>query len=268
MIDLKSLKFRPTKKEMMKVLVIDRNSLSGGLIPDYSSTHPVSVEGGNNQYSKATGITFWRSGHLNRIAPAELYGAIADPNNYLQTNAPLNGMVASTGSAYFILDNARLILLSLGTGGTISDYYDVAFATTHSGHTTPSGEDLILIKAADGNEYILWSCNDNTDGDVSITGTGANFKDAGHTNFNWFSGLTSSGVLTKGVPHKMIHKTIFNDIYILNGQYVATVQLSGSATPPGGTGNPTRLNLGQGWIANSICDYGNYIGDIAGGRRS
>lgn len=221
---------------------------SGGWGPDFSQSNSASVEVGKKQYARSSGISFYRPGFEGHMAPGETFTALTDSGS--RVNAlPLNGIVASNGEAFSILRNARLVRFGVGDNVIDNNYAPTAAAPNHAGHTvaTSDNQDIIALKVS-GTERVFASWEDDNDADVlRINPDGTNIDD------DWFSTLTGSAVLTKGVPHMMTEGTIDNDLFILNGQYVAKADLSA------GSGNTQALPLGEGWIGTSIERAGNYI---------
>ena len=106
----------------------------------------------------------------------------------------------------------------------------------HSGHTTPVGEDIIIANI-DGTDYILYSYNDNTDGDVGQVP----LAPAVATDFieNYFTRQAGIGnVLNKNYPHPMIQGD-YSFYYIADGQklkYIApdgTTSVNSTIVPEG-----------------------------------
>jgi hypothetical protein len=116
---------------------------------------------------------------------------------------------------------------------------------SHAAHTlNTSTENLDAISWVDssGVSWISWSWEDNTDADIArIKSDGTSQDD------DWFSTLTSSAVLTKGVPLKMwIGPDAY--LYCTNGRYVAQYTMSTS-------GFATAFDGGIGWVMSAGCSY-------------
>ena len=87
---------------------------------------------------------------------------------------------------------------STGTGDAT-----IAFSAA-AVHASPVGEDIITFNIS-GTEYVLYSYNDATDGDVGrITVVANNSYTAADFNDAWFSSATGGALLNKSVPHPMI----------------------------------------------------------------
>ena len=239
---------------MPKVQVKTIQNPLGGWGLDYSqSSSQAIVTGVDSQnrpkYSRSNGISFHRLGRIGHIAPGETFTSITDSGTRIN-ELPLNGEVASTGKGFVVLRNNRLVRLDMTSVATDANYIPSPAAPNHAGHNlqTTENPDLMIVKNASGVEYVIWSWEDDTDADVAqIKPDGTSQKD------DWFSTLTGSGVLSKGVPHRIAQGTVNNDIFILNGQYVAKASLNA------GTGKTNALNLGDGWLGASIRTYGNYV---------
>lgn len=221
----------------------------GGWGLDFSQSNSAAIEANEGQYSKSTAISLFRLGRIGHIAPGETFTACADASTKVN-GLPLNGVVASNGEAFVYIDTARVVQFGVGDD-VIDAHRQVALAVGHSGHTTLSGTDCDVLAYKNAtDEYILYSWNDNTDGDV-----GRMLKDGSSPDDDWLSTLatqTNGTALTKGVPHKMI---IGPDgvIYMLNGQYVA------SHAPNTTTVDYQKLPLGFGWIGTDLDIDGNYL---------
>jgi hypothetical protein len=220
----------------------------GGWGLDFSQSNSASIEVGKNQYARSTGISFYRPSLLGHIAPGESYTAITDSGGRIN-ELPLNGDVASNGKAFTVLRNGRLVRIDLTTVATDANYSPSPAAPNHNTHTvaTSDNQDVIILKVS-GTERVFMRWEDDVDADIMRINPDGTSQDD-----DWFSTLTGSGVLTKGVPGMMTQGTIDNDLFGLNGQYVFKADLSA------GTGNPQALNLGEGWIGASIERAGNYI---------
>lgn len=185
---------------------------SGGWGPDFSQSNSASIEVGKNQYARSTGISFFRPGLLGHIAPGESYTAITDSGSRINA-LPLNGDVASNGKAFTVLRNCRLVRIGLSSVATDANYSPSAAAPNHSGHNvaTSDNQDVIVLKVS-ATERVFASWEDDVDADIMRINPDGTGQDD-----DWFSTLSGSGVLTKGVPHMMTQGTIDNDLFILNG---------------------------------------------------
>ena len=212
---------------------------SGGWGRDFSQSNSASIEVGKNQYARSTGISFFRPGFLGHIAPGESFTAIIDSGTRINALS-LNGDVVSNGKAFIVLRSGKLVRIDLTSVATDADYTPASAATSDN-------HDVIVLKVS-GTERVFESWEDGSNADVMRINPDGTSQDD-----DWFSTLSGSGVLTKGVLHMMTQGTIDNDLFGLNGQYVFKADLSA------GTGNPQALNLGEGWIGTSIERAGSYI---------
>jgi hypothetical protein len=216
---------------------------------DFGSSNSTAIETKEGGYSKSTAISLFRNGRIGHIAPGETFTALADASTRVN-GLPLNGVVASNGEAFVYIDTARVV--KFGVADDVVDaHQQVALAGGHSAHTTLSGTDCDVLAYKNATaEYILYSWNDNTDGDVGRMLTDASSPD---DDFLSTVGAQSNGsALTKGVPHKMC---IGPDgvIYILNGQHIASLQPNTSAV------NYQALDLGFGWVGTDLDIDGVYL---------
>lgn len=219
----------------------------GGWAKDNSQSNSAAVQGSQTQYTKSDSISLFRPSMYGFISPGETFNSLSDPATSKTTAMPLNSLTDSSAvnvTSWAVLRNGRLIKIITDV---VSASYDPASATT-----TDYG-DIGTYKSG-ANEYIIWSYNTSTVGNI------ARIKiDSSGQSDTWFSGLSGSGTLTAGVPLIISTGPISNDIYITNGQYIATADINA------GTGDTQALNLGDGWISKSITRYGNYVA-IVGNR--
>lgn len=235
----------------MPKITIGPNEIMKGWGLNLTSSDSRGFEAPPGYYSRSFAINPFRHGRIGQIAPGETFTALTDGSTRV-TGLPLNGIVASTGEAFCILDNSRIV--QFGTDDVIDANYDVTLAAAHSAHTTLTGKnstgqpvsDVIGYKNAT-NEYILYSWDDNTDGDV-----GRMIKDGTSQDDDFLSTASGGAVLTKGVPH-MMKTGPDGNVYILNGQYVIRLTVATSVV------EMTALNLGVGFVATSLELSGNFL---------
>jgi hypothetical protein len=237
---------------------------AGGLGLDYNTSNTGPLECAENQYSASNGISFFRRGKIGHIAPGEGFDNQTDGSSVI-TGLALNAATTSNGLAHIVTNEPKILALDLVTN-LISLERTVALSGGHAAHSALSGtySDTISYKNAT-NEYVLYSWQDNTDGDV-----GRMLLDGTSPNDNFFSGLTiSAGSFVRNVPH-VFQTGPDGIIYMTNGQYIA------SHDPNTTTVNYNALNLGFGWVASSLAVQGNYLvivgykatTYVAGGARS
>jgi hypothetical protein len=111
------------------------------------------------------------------------------------------------------------------------------------------GEDVLSYKLG-SSEYVLYSFNDATDGDVGRYTVGGAYDD---DYLSTVGAQTNGTVLTKGVPHQMSLTPDGLAVIITNGRYLAKLTLSSNAI------DYQALNLGAGFVATDVDIYQNYI---------
>ncbi len=217
-----------------------------------------SVEGQAGQYGQSTAISLFKAEKFGHISPGEVFTPLTDAATRI-TELPLNGATASNGKAFMVLKNSRVVQTDID-GTATNAHYDVSMGGTHAAHTlatSSSNGDLIVAKdaAASPGEYVLWSWEDGNDADVALVTAGGASQDN-----DWFSTLTgtNAGVLTKSVPLKMTQGPDGN-IYITNGQFIASATMAAGTAMTGATGNKQALNLGAGWTASGITNWKTFI---------
>lgn len=223
----------------------------------YNNGSQAPIDGFPGQVTNLNYISFRRLNKINHLAPGELLTGITDSGSRVN-ELPLNAVVCSNAEAFAVLRNARLVRFGIGDE-VIDNNYDITLSGGHSGHTavgTTDYSDIINVTdlATTPGEYVLWSWQDGNDADIAlISSTGGSQDD------DWFSTRTGSGVLTRNVPHMFAHGPQ-GIIGVTNGQYIATITITGDITTVGGaTINRTKLNLGAGWVASSITYSNNYF---------
>ena len=215
------------------------------------------VEAEDSQYSLSSFINLYRQNFDGHIAPGECL-------NYQLTDAagiinqlPVGAAVLEQN--YSVLANNRVVQFNNTNVGQ-TNYWDTAGHGGHSAQTSNSNNNDIVtsmdLKVTPNLGYAFYSWEDATDADIGIIShaiTGGGYTQT----YNWFSGLSGSGVLQAGVPRKLTIGTDGN-LYCTNGQYIAQALLVNSIYASA-SGLPQKLNLGNGWIANSLIPYQNYL---------
>jgi len=156
-------------------------------------------------------------------------------------SAQLNGAVVDRTGAQpnvWMIEKGTKIHQIPGSGGAIGavirvtapfdpNGYVIPAEGTHasSNHTAPVGEDIIIYNIS-GTDYVFYSYNDSSDGDIGRVG----LVPTATTDFDddWFSTQISSEVLSK-VPHQMI---IGDDryLYIADGQELQYIAPDGTCS--------------------------------------
>ena len=219
---------------------------------DYSSNNTKAVEVGKNQYSKSLGgISMFRPGYYGHISGGEGYTNITDATTKI-TDLPVAAVLSSNQRAFTLLKNLRLVYFD-PIGLSTTGIYDISI---HVGHTTPDGSngDIMVFKdnAATPIEYVIFSWEDNTDGDIGYRKS----SDTTVGNDVWASGLAGGAVLVKGVPH-ILRLGPDNVIYYTNGRYVGQITISADIATA--VIDTTRFDLGVGWVATDIQIYQDYL---------
>lgn len=224
----------------------------GGWATDFSSSNSSAVEGAADEYSKSATVSLMQPGKEGHISPGFVFDNIADPSSKV-TGQPLNGVLASNGNAFVILDNARIVNFVPGTDSVSATTNDVTFGGTgHGGHSAAAvstNADIWKHVNGSGAERIFYSWEDNADADVGVIDNAA-----GSQVDNFFTSK-GSAVMTKGVPHKgCVGRD--NVSYVTNGRYLANY------SPLKDVANDKALDLGFGWTTTSVCPFNDYVAII------
>ena len=237
---------------MPKTKTITIEKPLGGLISAYlsSATGPTaSLEGNRDQYSYAVAISPLRTEKFGDIAPGETFTAITDSSSYI-TGLVLNGDVARSNNAFVIQKGGRVIRLN--TDGNSTQDYIAPIA--HGGQTLQTTVDVDMIIVGDNasNEYVIatWTDDGGADAMVFRPGTTA------FTDFDpdWFSQGNSANYLAPLIPHKITQGPDGN-IYITNGQYIASATMGNGVSLGAATRNTQALNVGAGFYTVGITNY-------------
>ena len=242
----------------------------GGWISTISGVNTASgstaaLEGGEDQYSYSVAISLNRLEKFGHISPGEVLTAVSDSSSYVVALAE-NANVASNGRSFIVLQNGYVVRTS--TDGTSFNGYAIPIAHAANSLRSSANVDSIIIKdaASTPNEYVIatWEDNGNTaDAMTHIVGaTGA----ATQQKSDWFSNGNSANYLIAlaspaQVPHKLCQGPDGN-IYITNGQYIASATMAAGVSLGAATRNPQALNLGAGWVSSGITSYQNFMAII------
>lgn len=221
-----------------------------GFTPQNSSSAPVEGQQGKSQISLGLAVSIYRQNFIGQIGPGEAFSPISDANSYidgLPLNAVATGVPTTTVNYLSVMASGNVVAFS--STATANKY-----VSTTTNLVTTNDNDCLLYKDGAGNEQFIWSWENTTQGDLAIILSNG----SGSVKETWYSGLTGSQTLTKLVPHKVALGANKN-IYITNGQYLAEVSSITGGTPPTGTANSTKLNLGDGWIATSLVAWNNFL---------
>lgn len=227
-------------------------NLFGGVIKDYVASPTNAVEGKEGQYTRTNGIDLFREGFVGHITPAQIFSTAVTVAGIAINSLPRAAATVVTQASpqhYFIQGGLS------GTAPRVvrvtSDEYDqTATINAHAGHnftTLPSGtgfwgEDIIVYRV-NGTEYVFYSWNDNTDGDVGQTNLTGTYDDD-------FMSTSPAGAaaLTTNVPHRMVEGPD-KIMYITNGRYLNAFD---GFIGTNGTLRTQVYDAGAGWIINDI----------------
>ena len=239
----------------MKQGTIKIKNLFGGWVstPNGTATTSLaaSVEGREGQYGSSTAISLFRLERLGHIAPGEVFSPMTDASTRIN-QLPLNGGVVSTGAGLMVLANSRVVRTTTLDNPSTDANDDVGLVSGHSGHSaveTTNNPDIVVFKDRAGTEYAIITYSDNTDADGALVNASGTITDD-----DFFSTLSGSGALTRGVPLKIAQGPDGN-IYITNGKYIASIVTSGNTVITSAVGDVDALALGSGWVASGICAY-------------
>ena len=240
----------------MGKLTIGQNEIFKGWAKDLGGSNSTGVEIAPGYYSKsATGISPFRLSKFGQIAPGEPVAAIADGGAVIDglgvaaaTTSTASGVA---GLTHVLLDSEKIISVDHNGADGLALEATLGVPGAHSGHTTQSTADGDIIAYFDGaTEYLLYTWNDNTDGDAGRMAKDGTGED---DDFLSTSPAQNNGTaLTKGVPHKMVIAPD-KSIYILNGQYLAKYDVANA------TVDYKKLNFGATFIGTSIEVNNNYV---------
>ena len=229
-------------------------------------------------YSLSQFVDLFRQNFEGHISPGQAMLQLSDPgsganvnNKYQAGTNVVNGLpvavAALNGVFWTILNNFRVVQFLKSGISALSAGFDLPFSsgtlslTNHSGHGPAQDNygDLLPIVDSAGSppNFLLYSWDDATDGDIGLARFNANNTISSNVP-NWLSTLSGTNLLTTGVPHKMA-KGSDGNVYVLNGQTVLQIVLAGGihiyGTP---VIAPTRLSFGSGWTATHLLNYQNF----------
>ena len=208
------------------------------------------VEGAEGQYTSSTVVSLFRFERHGHIAPGEMFqDMVAGGSGTSVIGAlPLNGVVNKDGTVFVVCADSTVFTFNTSDNiirGTLTGTTQVA--TVGSSNLV----DIVTFRNADGTEWIAWSWETSATAQADI----ARIRSDGAPttkSTDWFSTLTGSAKLAKGVPH-ILHIGPDSILYCTNGQYIA------SHDPLTSSGSTQAFNLGAGWTAVTLESYGNYL---------
>ena len=235
-----------------RTIVID-HPLGGWIRTPAGGSSGASREGADDQYENSTNIDLFRpNGFEGYIAPGEMFQdmAVGGVGTAAINALPLEGVVGANSRAYVVLRNSRLIYFDVADDiidGTVVVGTDVV---------TTDDNDMILFQDNNGTNWVARTYERNGDSAADIARINVTPTTPTGQDDDWFSTLTGSGTLTKGVPHKL---WLGPDriIYGANGRYIL------SHDPATTSGNTQAFDLGVGWTAVAGIAYGDYNAIIA-----
>lgn len=230
-----------------------QKQIQGGV--NGAAAYPVEAKDG--EYSLSSFINLYRQNFEGHIAPGECLNFMLTDSGGIINQLPVASAVLEQN--YAVLANNRVIQFNNLNVGQVN-YWDTVGHGGHSAQTSNSQNNDVIasidLKVTPNLGYIFYSWEDATDGDIGVI-TRAITGGAYTQTYNWFSALSGSGALQAGVPRKMCLGTDGN-LYCTNGQYIAQAILV-NLIFASATGLAQKLNLGNGWIANSLTPYQNYL---------
>lgn len=252
----------------MPIIKIER--LHGGLARDYVGGNTASVEGKrSNEYARSNGIDLYRPGFDGHLTPAQIFstGSMSSnvdslPRAVAVDITNLSG-AASVPFLFFILGGLKATaprVVRASTPLAYDSHQVIGSPGAHSSHNFTAdlpnlgfwGEDIIFYQV-NGTNYIFYSWNDNTDGDVGRATLAGSYDDDFMTTVP--SGASTSGFPTTGVPRRLLEGPD-KILYITNGRYVASFDGSNGSN---GTVNYQAYDLGVGWVAVDLKKDGNNV---------
>jgi len=215
---------------MPKIII---QNLFKGVAKNYASGPTNAIEGKEGEYSRTSGIDFFREGFVGHMTTAQIFGtAVTDSGSALNSLPRAVAVNADASSfttpirAFFILGGLsgtgpRIAFMRLDTD-LVTGSDDIAAHSGHNFTTLPTGtgfwgEDIILYDI-NGTKFLLISYNDNVDGDVAridISGSSPASIDSD------FMSTSPAGAasLSNNLPHRMVEGPD-KILYITNGQYL------------------------------------------------
>jgi len=223
----------------------DRDDWLKGLLPEASQGGTDSREGSGFSAQKA--VNPWRD--IGYIQPG--YNGVADSGmGNITTDAIIKNIAVSGSSAYPIEDNVNVHKMNAVTGSIQNaSGFPHAIGTSlsgHGGHADFVGSDIITYTIS-GTDYVFYSWNDGTDGDVGRLSLPNTFAD------DYMSASATGGaVLDDSFPHPMI---VGDDdiLYIANGSEIVAYD------GPNNTAATLAFSVPNGYTITSFAKSPNYL---------
>ena len=229
---------------MAETRIITIENVVGGFAPSNTDTPLRPVDGLEDQYSMADVIDVFQANKLGDLAPGNVFD-IVDVGSTSFIDLPMNAITDSLNKAWLVGSNSNLYKLDLS-----AETNDDRFTTGTDVVGGTDFVDLLTFRDQNGTEWIAWTydaANANQADIARIQNNG--LLSTRNTSFG--SGLTGSGKLTKGIPHRMWNGPD-GLIYCTNGRYIF------QHDPITTTGNHQALDLGADWVSQAGVSYGNF----------
>jgi hypothetical protein len=279
----------PMKLPKQEVITLEKPF--GGWAPQKGSAS-FPVEGSTNplQYTLSEFIDLHRDNFEGHLAPGQIMTPLSDPgsgansnNTFCSGTNVVNGLPVSAcafaGEMSALLNNYRIVNFDesgiaaygsspSGTGKSFDPLPFVSGALNITNHVSSGGShapaqdnngDTVFIYDGTGNppNYMLYSWDDSTDGDVGLVSYTSGRLFSANTP-NWLSQQTGGGVLTTGVPHKLCKGTDGN-VYVTNGNTLVQIQIATTHIYNTVPIAMTKLTLGYGWTATHLINYQGFL---------
>jgi hypothetical protein len=225
------------------IIRFDQSDWLSGLVPTHGSSVATNAKGLRGLFI-ARGIDPFRKPGYLMPGP---YGT--DVANVASIDAIIKNGVVNGTDVYMTEAATKLQKMSVSGGVyTVANSgawpHTITVGGSHTGHTTVTGEDVLLTSIG-GTKRLLYSWNDNTDGDVGSFDLNATFDD------DYMSTVPTSGaVLSKSYPHPMIEGDD-GIAYIANGNNVASFN--------GTIFNPAAINIPADFVVTSFAKTPSYL---------
>jgi hypothetical protein len=223
---------------------MDRSDFLKGLLPDFSQNFAFREGDG---LSVSAGVNPWRS--IGYLEPGFNATDVTNMASITDNAIIRNIATPNTGEfAYGIENSTKLHQLTSNTGAVNATPHTI---TAHGGHTGVEGSDVVAYSIG-GTEYIFYSWNDDTDGDVGRYNLGT-WTTAGNFDDDYMSTVpTGAAALTSGVPHPMIVGS--DDIlYIGNGSEIVAYD------GPNDTAATLAFKVPDGYTITSFSKTANHL---------
>lgn len=217
------------------VIRYDQEDWLAGLMPNYSATNDNVTSGLKGYLDQVSVDPFRKVGGLNPGPNPSVA-----TNNSVITTAIVNG-VAYNDIAYLV-GGALLHEFTPATNVVTNAGSFPHTISAHGGHATVVSTDICRANFG-GTEYIFYSWNDNTDGDIGRLTPASTFDD------DFMSTVPTAAAALSINPHPM--NASRGELFIGNGSKISSYD--------GTTFTDTRLNLQNGFVAQAIIATQNYL---------